>query len=177
MIVSDRMGAVAIITLDRPERRNALGTDMMRALSAALREHDVDPATRVIVITGSPPAFCAGSDLKELAALSTAGMCDHELETATAVRLIGALNKPVIAAVEGYALGGGLMLAIGCDVVVSAVDARWRLPEVANGWIPIWGMGALIARAGPARARQLSWGAVDMDGREARAWGVVDHLA
>lgn len=177
MIRTERVGTVGVVTLDRPGRRNALGTELVRGLSASLRRFDVDSEVAAMVITGAPPAFCAGSDLKALAALSTEGMCEHELGNAAVVRSIGNLTKPVVAAVEGYALGGGFMLALGCDVVVSAVNARWHLPEVTNGWIPIWGMHSLVARVGPARARQLSWGAGDMDGQEAKRWGVVDHLA
>ena len=69
------------------------------------------------------------------------------------------------------------MLAIACDVVVSGSSARWHLPETSNGWLPIWGMRALISRVGPVRARQLSWGAKPIDGSEASFLGIVDHVA
>lgn len=177
MIRSKRQGAIGIVTLDRPDRRNALGTELMRALGAALSQFDADRAVRAIVITGSHPAFCAGSDLKELAPLSVSARCDHEAETASVVRGIASLFKPVVAAVEGYALGGGFMLAIACDVVVSGGGARWHLPETGNGWLPIWGMRALVSRVGPVRARQLSWGAKPIDGSEAAFLGLVDHVA
>ena len=177
MISTSISGVVGLIALDRFERRNALGSDLVRALLAALQGFDANDAVGAMVITGSPPAFCAGSDLKELAVLPVDGKCAHERETAAIVRSIAALSKPVIAAVDTYALGGGFMLAVACDVVVSASDARWHLPEVTNGWLPIWGMRALVSRVGPTKARLLSWGAHPIDGHEAHRLGLVDYIA
>lgn len=174
MLSTDRQGSVTILTMSRPERRNALGTESMKALSAALTAADRDDGVGAIVLTGSAPAFCAGSDLKELGGLSIPAMCDHEAETAAVARRIAHLSKPVVAAVEGYALGGGFILAISCDVVVTAQDARWNLPEVKIGWLPPWGLGALIARVGPVKARLLTWGAEPVDGAEALRLGVAD---
>lgn len=177
MIATERRGAIGIITLDRPDRRNALSTELIRSLAKALQTFDVNNSVKAIVITGGHPAFCAGSDLKELAVLAVSGRCDHEAETAAVVRSIASLSKPVVASVEGYALGGGFMLAIACDIVVSGSNARWHLAETSNGWIPIWGMRTLISRVGPVRARQLSWGASPIDGSEASVLGIVDHVA
>lgn len=177
MVKLEMAGAVAIVTLDRAARRNALGTESMRALSAALRAADTNEAVRAIVLAGAAPAFCSGSDLKELGGLSIPQMCDHEAETAAVARSIGFLSKPVVAAVEGYALGGGFILAVSCDVVVSAENARWHLAEVTNGWLPVWGLQALTARVGPVRARLLTWGAEPIDGREALRLGVADAVA
>jgi enoyl-CoA hydratase/carnithine racemase len=168
---------VRVIVLDRPERRNALGSASMRALDTALRDAADDPAVGAAVLAGGPPAFCAGSDLKELGRLDVAGMQRHEAETAAVARSIGFLQLPVVAAVEGYALGGGFILAASCDVVVTASDVRWHLPEVANGWLPPWGLEALVARVGPVRARQLVWGVAAVDGTEAHRLGIADMLA
>lgn len=170
-------GPVVTLTLNRPERRNALGTDGMRALRAALRAAGSDSTVRAVVLTGAPPAFCAGSDLKELGGFSVFDMCAHEAETAVVAREIAFLSKPVVAAVEGFALGGGFILATSCDVVVTATDVRWHLPEAPNGWTPPWGLGSLIARVGPVRARLLTWGAEPIDGVEAHRLGVADALA
>jgi enoyl-CoA hydratase/carnithine racemase len=168
--------AVTVLTLNRPERRNALGTAGMRALSAALTAADADERVGALVLTGAPPAFCAGSDLKELGGLSVAQMCAHEAETAAVARSIAFLSKPVVAAVEGFALGGGFILATSCDVVVTASNTRWRLPEVANGWLPPWGLQSLLARVGPVKSRLLTWGAQEIDGVEAHRLGVADAL-
>ena len=144
-------GGVAVVTLNKPARRNALGTESMAGLRAALVRLSADPACRAVVLTGAPPAFCSGSDLKELGALSVPGMCAHEAETAMVARQIGLSPLPVVAAVEGFALGGGMILALSCDVVVTARGTRWNLPEVQNGWLPPWGLQALLARDGNIR--------------------------
>lgn len=177
MIQLKLQGAVAIVTIDRPQRRNALGSELMAQLGAALAEAEHNADVRSIVLTGTSPAFCAGSDLKELAGLSIAEMCHHEAVTAAFARAMGYRAKPVIAAVEGYALGGGFILAASCDVVVSASNARWHLPEAPNGWLPPWGLMALIARVGPVKARRLTWGAKPIDAVEAQRIGLVDDLA
>jgi len=176
MIKSDIKGPIAVITINRPERRNALGSQLMHDLGAALAAAERDEEVRTVVLTGAPPAFCAGSDLKELAGLSIAEMCRHESETAAFARAIGYRAKPVIAAVEGYALGGGFILAASCDIVVSASNARWHLPEAPNGWLPPWGLTALLTRVGPVRARRLTWGAAAIDAVEAARIGLVDDV-
>lgn len=177
MIRSELHGPVAVVTIDRPQRRNALGSELMVQLGSALAGAERDKNVRAIVLTGTPPAFCAGSDLKELAGLSIADMCHHEAVTAAFARAIGYRAKPVIAAVEGYALGGGFILAASCDIVVSASNARWHLPEAPNGWLPPWGLMALTARVGAVRARRLTWGAKPIDAIEAERIGLVDDLA
>jgi enoyl-CoA hydratase/carnithine racemase len=174
---AEQAGDIAILTIDRPARRNALGQQLIEELISALDRADRDPATRVIILTGSAPGFCAGSDLKELAGMDLAGMGAHEADTAALARSIALMNKPVVAGVEGFALGGGLVLAVSCDVVVSDSSTRWHLPEVAIGWIPPWGIQALVARVGPVAARRLVWGAEPFDGAEAHRLGVADYLA
>ncbi|MCS3446491.1 MULTISPECIES: enoyl-CoA hydratase/isomerase family protein [Bradyrhizobium] len=177
MIKLDNQGPIAIVTINRAERRNALGSQLVRDLNAALADSERNDAISAVVLTGAPPAFCAGSDLKELAGLSIADMCKHEAETATFARAIGYRAKPVIAAVEGYALGGGMILAASCDIVVAASNARWHLPEAPNGWLPPWGLTALLTRVGPVRARRLTWGAASIDTIEAARIGLVDEVA
>lgn len=177
MLIVKTDGAVRILTINRPERRNALGTELMRELRRQMAEAEADTTVRALVLTGSPPAFCAGSDLKELGGLSIEDMQAHEADTAAVARSINEYAKPVIAAIEGYALGGGFILAVSCDVVVSATDARWHLPEVKNGWLPPWGLCALAARVGPVKAKHLTWATDPIDGTEAHQLGVADLLA
>jgi len=173
----ERRGAVAILTINRPGRRNALGDALVARLGAVLEELDADPAVGASVLAGSAPGFCAGSDLKELGAMSLDQMCAHEARTAAFCRGIAALAKPVVAAVEGFALGGGFVLAASCDVVVTARSVRWNLPEVEIGWIPPWGLETLVDRVGVSRARQLTWGGRPFGGEEALRLGLADHLA
>ena len=174
---AEQKGEIAILTIDRPSRRNSLGLQLIEELTAELDRADRDSAARVIVLTGSAPGFCAGSDLKELAGMDLAGMGAHEARTAALARSIALMNKPVVAGIEGFALGGGFVLAVSCDVVVSEPSTRWHLPEVTIGWIPPWGIQALVARVGPVTARRLVWGADPFDGREAHRLGIADYLA
>lgn len=176
-ILIEQRDGFSIVTMNKPQRRNALGTQSITELEAALRELAVDKECRAIVLTGAPPAFCAGSDLKELGGLSTAEMCAHEDLTARVARQMAYLPVPIIAAVEGYALGGGFILATSCDVVVTGASAKWAMPEVKNGWLPPWGLQTLIARTGPVKARLITWGTEDMDGTEALRLGVADVVA
>ena len=176
-LLAERQGPVAVLTIRRSHRRNALGDALVAHLREVLNDNDANPAIAATVLTGSAPGFCAGSDLKELGTMSLDEMCAHEARTAAFCRGIAQLNKPVIAAVEGFALGGGFVLAASCDVVVSSRSARWSLPEVEIGWIPPWGLETLVNRVGVSRARQLTWGGQVLLGEQAVRLGLADHLA
>ena len=168
---------IGIVSLNRPERRNAMDRDLVAGLAQALRRLDADSEIAVIVLSAEPPGFCAGSDLKFIGRLSLEEMCRFEAETGDMARLVGLVSKPVIAAVEGFALGGGFILAASCDLVISGHSARWHLPEVPIGWLTPWGLGALVARVGAVAARKLCFASEAFDGREAKRLGLVDHLA
>ena len=170
-----RHARVAVLTIDRTSRRNALGDALVATMRAQLAALDRDPDIGAVVLAGSPPGFCAGSDLKELGAMSLDDMCEHEARAAALCREISMLAKPVLAAVEGFALGGGFVLATACDVIVTSRTARWNLPEVAIGWIPPWGIEAIVNRVGVSRARQLVWGGLTLDGEGAVKMGLADH--
>jgi enoyl-CoA hydratase/carnithine racemase len=169
-------GAVAVITLNRAAARNALSSALVEDLATALARLEDDPNIRATVLTGAPPGFCAGSDLKELATLSITEMVRHEARTGYIARGMQQLGLPIVAAVEGFALGGGFLLATGCDVVISAGQARWQLPEVGLGWVPPWGLHSLVARVGPSAARRLAWGEQSLTGQELFRLGAVDEL-
>lgn len=173
----EKLGSVATVTLQRPHRRNALSEQLVVDLESGLLQLDADPNVACVVLAGAAPGFCAGSDLKELARMDVAGMSRHEAATARMVRLIPFLDVPIVAAVEGFALGGGFCLAAACDWVVCAPEARWHLPEVQIGWIPPWGIEPLVSRCGAVVARRLVWGCEPLDGTEAVRIGVADALA
>lgn len=177
MLDVSTQGRVGIVSLNRPQRRNAMDRDLVAALVQALRRLDADSDIAAIVLTGEAPGFCAGSDLRYIGRLSLEEMCRFEAETGDMARLVGFIRKPVIAAVEGFALGGGFILATSCDLVVSADSARWHLPEVPIGWLTPWGLGALVSRVGAVAARKLCFASEAFDGREAKRLGAVDHLA
>lgn len=176
MIKEERKGPIAVVTIDRPSRRNALDHATVAELRKVFAALDADVSVAAIILTGTPPGFCAGSDLKELATLDRDAMAAHEAETASFARSLAFLDTPVVAAVAGFALGGGFILAASCDLVVSEPETRWHLPEVPNGWIPPWGLTVLTARCGPVAGRRLTWAASPTDGKEAFRLGIADVL-
>ena len=162
------------IVLARERVRNALDlatTEQLLASIAAARE---DVAIRAVLLRGEGSGFCAGSDVKEMARASMAQRLHIAERKALVVRSLAELDKPVVCAVHGFALGGGFMLAIGCDAVVTASDAMWRLPEVELGFFPPWGIEALVRRVGITRARWLVWGANRLTGSEALRLGLAE---
>src|SRR6266702_7130886 len=110
----ERDGGLAVVWLNRPAVRNALSSRLVDQLAVTLAALDEDPGVRAVVLTGAPPGFCAGSDLKELAAAPISARVRHEARAGQAIRAIGWLAIPVVAAVEGFAIGGGFLLAAGC---------------------------------------------------------------
>jgi enoyl-CoA hydratase/carnithine racemase len=176
MLNRRQQGEVAILTIDRSNRRNALGTELMHAFGEAFAELDHDDGVAAIVLSATAPGFCAGSDLKELATMNIAQMCHHEAETARIVRAIGFMEKPVVAAVCGFALGGGVGLAVGCDLIVTHPECRWHMPEVPNGWLPPWALASLAVRVGPVAARRLVWASEPINGTQAHHLGLADYV-
>jgi enoyl-CoA hydratase/carnithine racemase len=176
MLNRRQQGEVAILTINRSNRRNALGIELMQAFSDTFDELDRDDGVAAIVLSATAPGFCAGSDLKELATMNVAQMCAHEADTARVVRAIGFLEKPVIAAVSGFALGGGVGLAAGCDLIVTHPECRWHMPEVPNGWLPPWALASLTVRIGPVAARRMVWASEPITGTEAHQLKLADYL-
>lgn len=176
MLKVNRNGRVAHLVLNRPESRNALNSEMVSGLGTALRAMDTDEQIGAIVLEGSPPGFCAGSDLKELGGLDISRISQHEAFTACVARSIATISKPVLAAVEGFAIGGGLVLAASCDVVVTGRAAKWFLPEVSLGWVPPWGLSALLMRTTLSSARLLVLGTEPSTGADAHRLGLADFV-
>jgi enoyl-CoA hydratase len=172
VVLATRDGAVGVCVLNRPERRNALSTELLEQLVAALDAFDADPAVRAIVIRGEGPAFAAGADVDELA--RTTG-----LESLTSRRraLWTALQRrptPSIAACHGWALGGGCELALACDIVIAAESARFGLPETGLGIIPgAGGTQRLVRAVGKAVALDVILTGRVLRGEEAVAVGLA----
>jgi len=167
--------AVAVVTLLRSARRNAMDQTLVDGVKAALLRLDRDPGVGAIVLAGAPPGFSAGSDLKFISHLDLATMGRFEQECGDLGRLIGFLDTPVVAAVETFAVGGGFTLATCCDIVVAGRGSQWSLPEVAHGWLTPWGIKSLVSRVGLVKARQLCFCLEPLDGEAARQIGVVDQ--
>ena len=162
------------LVLARERVRNALDLATTERLLASVTQAREDPGIRALLLRGEGAGFCAGSDVKEMAQASMQQRLDIAERKAALMRALAELDKPVVCAVHGFALGGGFMLAIGCDVVVTASDAAWRLPEVELGFFPPWGIEALARRVGVSRARWLVWGTSPHAGAEAVRLGLAE---
>ena len=167
---------VALITIDRPEALNALSFAIVDAVASALERLDADPDCRAVVLTGAGErAFAAGADIKELAVQTPTGLArDDPFTPWDRIRAVGV---PVIAAVRGFALGGGCELAMACDMLVAGDDARFGQPEIKLGVMPGAGGTQRLTRAiGKARAMELILTGRTMDAREAEAAGLVTRI-
>lgn len=174
-IAVERRGRVGLITLNRPGALNALNVTLTREVVSAAVEMDADPGIGAVVLTGSEKAFAAGADIKEMQARGYADMV-HEDFFAEWDRF-AALRTPTIAAVSGYALGGGCELAMMCDVLIAADTARFGQPEITLGTIPgIGGTQRLTRAVGKAKAMDLILTGRMMDAEEAERAGLVSRV-
>ncbi|MDX6623526.1 MAG: hypothetical protein QOE75_1458 [Solirubrobacterales bacterium] len=165
---------VGLVRLNSPETRNALSPRMKAELGAALARLDADPEIRCIVIAGSEKSFAAGADIAVLAAQPLDGLADEERAAFWAG--LTAIETPLVAAVSGYAFGGGCELALACDVIVADKDARFGLPEVTLGIIPGGGGTQRLTRAiGKQRAMEYVLTGRQFDAEMAYEWGLVNQ--
>jgi enoyl-CoA hydratase len=176
--VSDR---IATITMNRPAARNALSSELLRALNAAMKQAEASDEADVLILTGADPAFSAGLDLKEL------GSSDSLLGSSTgadgspnADGIRGpfpGLTKPLIGAVNGVAVTGGFELALNCDFIVASELARFADTHSRIGVMPGWGLTVLLPeRVGVTRARQMSFTGNYVGAEQALAWGLVNEV-
>ncbi|MGH6986293.1 MAG: enoyl-CoA hydratase [Caulobacteraceae bacterium] len=175
LIVSDD-GAVRLIRLNRPEGLNALNGELMDELTAALDAAEADPAVGAIVITGSERAFAAGADIKEMASKSYAEVFSEDFITANWERT-ARCRKPVIAAVAGYALGGGCELAMMADFIIAADNAKFGQPEITLGVSPGAGGTQRLTRfVGKSKAMDMILTGRMMDAAEAERSGLASRI-
>ena len=178
-VLTARDGAVATLTINRPKQRNALDMATLRDFDAAFAAAEADPGVRVIVITGAGDrAFVAGGDIRDLE--SRAGLA-HYQEFAEVIhrvfRRVEACDKPTIAAVNGWALGGGTELILCCDIRLAAADARLGLPEITLGLFPGAGGSQRLIRQVPlCRAKELMFVGDPIDAGEAVAIGLINRV-
>lgn len=175
--VSER---IATITLNRPDARNALSSEVLRLLPERMRQAEADPDVDVMILTGTDPAFCAGLDLKEL------GSQDGKLLNTGADGSVNAdgirgpfpkISKPLIGAVNGVAVTGGIELALNCDFLIASENAKFGDTHSRVGVMPGWGLSVLLPQAvGVRRAREMSFTGNFMDAQEALAFRLVNHV-
>jgi enoyl-CoA hydratase len=170
------VGPTALIRLNRPEALNALNRTLMQELGQALQAADADSAVRCIVLTGSDKAFAAGADIKEMAGKSFADMFSKNTFGAE-VAIIEATRKPIIAAVAGFALGGGCELAMMCDFILAADTAKFGQPEINLGVIAgLGGTQRLTRLVGKSKSMEMHLTGRMMDAAEAERAGLVSRI-
>jgi 2-(1,2-epoxy-1,2-dihydrophenyl)acetyl-CoA isomerase len=176
-VLVDDSGAVRTITLNRPDKRNAIDLDLRVALAEAIEAADAEPAVRVIVLTGAGRAFCSGGDITTMERMSPERAMERTQLAQNVIRAIWNTPKPVLAAVEGSAFGAGTALAAACDRVVAAHDVRFSTTFTSVGLAGDMGTYvSLPARVGVARARQMLLLPTPITAAEALAMGLIDAV-
>jgi len=175
VILTEVADRVAVVTLNRPESRNALNPALTAALPEAIAACDARADVDVIILTGADPAFCAGVDLK---ALTTDSEVRHLVpDESSLIRPFPETTKPVIGAINGAAVTGGFEVALTCDFLVASERARFADTHARVGIMPGWGLTVLLAEAvGHRRAREMSVTGNFVDARTALEWGLVNHV-
>ncbi len=176
-VLTDIDGAVATVTMNRPEARNALNSRMQIDLTEALRKVGADASIRCVILTGSGGCFSAGDDLNETAAIDELGFAEHIERFQSMTRILRGIPQPVIAAIEGYAVGGGVEIAAACDIRIAAEGTIFFCPEVRFGMIMTNGAASLLPRIiGAGRAREMALTAGRYDASWAERVGLVSRV-
>jgi enoyl-CoA hydratase len=174
-VIVEQDGPIGVVTLNRPQALNALSYGLVKDLSLAMQELDRDKQVRVIIVTGGEKVFAAGADIKEMA---DRGPFDERIHERLGYRdQINKVTKPVIAAVSGFALGGGCELAMSCDLIIASETARFGQPEVNLGIIPgSGGTQRLTHLVGKHRAMELVLTGDIINAADAERFGLVNHV-
>jgi enoyl-CoA hydratase len=177
-VTSDTRDGIAVITVNRPDKLNALNAETVGELKIALTRVADDAAVRVVILTGAgEKSFVAGADIGELAKMSPLSGIRVSRQGQDTFRMLETMGKPVIAAVNGFALGGGLELALACHFRVASENAKFGLPEVKLGIIPGYGGTVRLPRVvGRGRALELILSGEMIDAQEAYRIGLVNHI-
>jgi len=172
-------GSIRFLTLNRPEKRNALNEGLITSLKSALREADAEDSLRAVVIRGAGDDFCSGADLSALQKIAESSF-EENLEDARGLMdlfvLLRQIRIPVVAAVHGRALAGGAGLASGCDVVLASRNARFGYPEVKIGFVPAMVMAILRRNMPEKLAFEIATRGFDFDAETAQRYGLVNQV-
>jgi len=178
-IIYETSGAIATITLNRPEKRNALNDALINALKNALRDADKNENLRAIVIRGAGKDFCSGADLSALQKIAESDVLENLSDAENLMELYAMIRKikiPVIAAVTGRALAGGCGLATACDLVLAARTARFGYPEVKIGFVPAMVMAILRRNLSEKKSFELITQGFDFSADEAERMGLINRI-
>lgn len=177
-VLLEMTGEVALVKVNRPESLNVLNSEVIETLEEMLCDLDRDKGVKVVVLTGAgEKAFVAGGDIKEMADMTPLQARAFSQKGQGLIATIAGMHKPVIAAVNGYALGGGLELALACDFIYASERAKLGLPEVTLGVIPGFGGTQNLPRlVGPNKARELIFSGRALTAQQAKEWGIVNEV-
>jgi enoyl-CoA hydratase/carnithine racemase len=176
-LLIENRGAVRILTMNRPDKRNALNFELARGLLDALRAADADDSVGAIVLTGAGQGFCAGADLSEFKELGTGLAAEDRAELTMQLHLVfTTISKPVVSAVNGHAMGGGAGLAIASDLAVMAEGAKLGYPEPKHGIVAAIVMANLVRQVGRKAAFELVSLGEPVDAQQALRWGMVNRV-
>lgn len=175
-LIHEKKDGLGIVTLHRPDRLNAINATLLQELELVFMEIAADEEVKAVILTGGPKAFCAGADIKEVAAAAVPGPIPM-LGSYDVFNQIERLDKVVIAAVCGYAVGGGCELAMACDLRIASTTAQFGQPEVKLGAIPLGGGTQRLPRLiGPTKAKELLFTGEFIDAKEALRLGLVNRV-
>lgn len=172
-------GPVALVTLNRPEKRNALNDALVGGLKDALRAADANESVRAVLVNGAGADFCSGADLAALRKISESSIIENLEDAQSLMELFALIRRvrvPVVAAVRGRALAGGCGLATACDLVLASESARFGYPEVKIGFVPAMVMAILRRNVSEKRAFELITRGAEISAREAERDGLVNHV-
>ncbi len=171
-------GAVARVTMNRPEKRNALNDDLVSALKSSVRRAHDDHDIRAVILSGAGPDFCAGADLSALQKIANASVAENLDDARSLMELFTLLREvrvPIISAVRGRALAGGCGLALGCDLVIAEAEARFGFPEVKIGFVPAMVMTILRRNVSEKKAFELISLGKEISAIEAASFGLINR--
>jgi methylglutaconyl-CoA hydratase len=179
VVLSTNEGSIKRITLNRPEKRNALNDEVIAGIKEALRAADGDERTRAVIISGSGKDFCSGADLSALERISESSVSEQTEDARSLMELfllIREMKVPVIAAVHGRALAGGCGLASACDLVLASASARFGYPEVKIGFVPAMVLAILRRNVSEKQAFELITRGAEISAEEAKQFGLINQV-
>jgi enoyl-CoA hydratase len=177
VLLVEKSEGIVTLTLNRPEAMNALSRELRRALVHTFDDLRNDSDVGVVILTGAGRAFCAGIDLKELGSANTTLNADTVGGELDIVQAMGRFDRPIIGAINGFAITGGFELALACDVLVASTAARFADTHARVGAMPGWGLSQKLPRIiGPYRAKELSLTGNFLSAEQAAAWGLVNRV-
>jgi len=176
LVLTNNIDGVTTVTLNRPEQLNALSNDLRSTITETFLRLQTDDATKVIILTGAGRAFSAGLDLRELGQKGFA-QNDNAGVTADLHGAIRSVGKPIIGAINGFAITGGFEIALMCDILVGSTEAKFADTHVRMGVVPGWGLSQRLAKLiGPSRAKELSFTGNYLDAVTAERWGLLNRI-